>query len=546
MRIGIDFDNTILNYDKVFAFLSKKEFGLNYKNLKKSQIRKKIIKIKSEKEWMRLQGLAYGKFIMRAEVNHGVQNFIKRLLINNHHVFIVSHKTLYGHYDVSKTNLRMQAFKWLDKNGFTNKKEIGIIKKNIFFAESITNKIKKINELKLDYFIDDLLIILTHQNLNKEIKKIHFSNIHYLPTNNVMKKNRISTYSNFRDISLKILGEEKNNEIKKFANSILNKKIINVEKKYHSGNSRIYRITSKNKNYCLKYYPDRLFDGRNRIDLEFDSIKFLHKNKITKIPKPIKKDVNWNIAIYSWVNGRSNIPANKKSITELVLFIKKLKKLSDSIEYDFFSSKATEACLSINEIFLQIEKKIKNILLNKDNPKYIFDFINFKILPIYKILKNSIYKNHTINYINRNTPMKERVLSPADFGFHNTLSSKGSINTFIDFEYFGWDDPVKLVSDFCWHPAMNISEKLKKLWIDEMTFIFKSKYFEKKFEVCFYLYGIRWSLIILNIFTVEGKLKFNQKHNYKNNFKYKKEQYLKSLEIYLQIANKLNNKSINA
>ena len=42
MKVGFDFDNTILNYDKVFAYLSKVEFGYNLKNLIKVKLEKKL------------------------------------------------------------------------------------------------------------------------------------------------------------------------------------------------------------------------------------------------------------------------------------------------------------------------------------------------------------------------------------------------------------------------------------------------------------------------------------------------------------------------
>ena len=150
MKVGFDFDNTILNYDKVFAYLSKVEFVMNLKNLIKVKL-EKIINKKGEKEWMRLQGLMYGKFIFKAEINQGVQNLIYRLLLNNYKVYIVSHKTKYGHFD-KLINLRLQALKWLTLNSVINNKQQAIRKK--YFVDSIIDKINKINELKLNYFIE--------------------------------------------------------------------------------------------------------------------------------------------------------------------------------------------------------------------------------------------------------------------------------------------------------------------------------------------------------------------------------------------------------
>ena len=39
------------------------------------------------------------------------------------------------------------------------------------------------------------------------------------------------------------------------------------------------------------------------------------------------------------------------------------------------------------------------------------------------------------------------ILSPSDFGFHNIVKNKKKLY-FLDFEYSGFDDPLKLLSDF--------------------------------------------------------------------------------------------------
>ena len=49
-------------------------------------------------------------------------------------------------------------------------------------------------------------------------------------------------------------------------------------------------------------------------------------------------------------------------------------------------------------------------------------------------------------------PAAERCVSPSDFGFHNALRTPDGRLAFIDFEYAGWDDPAKTVSDFFCQP----------------------------------------------------------------------------------------------
>ena len=48
---------------------------------------------------------------------------------------------------------------------------------------------------------------------------------------------------------------------------------------------------------------------------------------------------------------------------------------------------------------------------------------------------------------------EKRRLSSADFGIHNMLFRPEGDICFIDFEYFGWDDPARLISSFYYHDA---------------------------------------------------------------------------------------------
>ena len=92
-------------------------------------------------------------------------------------------------------------------------------------------------------------------------------------------------------------------------------------------------------------------------------------------------------------------------------------------------------------------------------------------------------------------------MSPSDFGFHNCLRSDKGILNFIDFDYFGWDDPVKLTADFIWHPAMNLDSELKENWKAAMLNLFSNDpQFESRLNAAMPLYGLRWALIILNEF----------------------------------------------
>jgi hypothetical protein len=100
-------------------------------------------------------------------------------------------------------------------------------------------------------------------------------------------------------------------------------------------------------------------------------------------------------------------------------------------------------------------------------------------------------------------PLTARTLCPSDFGFHNALRGPTGL-TFIDFEYFGWDDPVKLTSDFLLHPGMQLTESLRRRFATEALRVFGADgRFAPRLSLLYPLFAVRWCLILLNEFLPE-------------------------------------------
>ena len=107
VRIGIDFDNTIICYDKVFAAVARQR-GLvpeGWEGLK-TDVRDHLrSRAGGEFAWQGLQGFVYGKGIGGAEIYPGVREFLTACRQAGSKVYIVSHKTRFGHQDPDHTDL---------------------------------------------------------------------------------------------------------------------------------------------------------------------------------------------------------------------------------------------------------------------------------------------------------------------------------------------------------------------------------------------------------------------------------------------------------
>jgi len=77
---------------------------------------------------------------------------------------------------------------------------------------------------------------------------------------------------------------------------------------------------------------------------------------------------------------------------------------------------------------------------------------------------------------------------------------------FLDLEYFGWDDPAKLVGDFLLHPGMKLTESMKSFWLNGASDIFGPSVISRM-RAILPLLGICWCLILLNDFRKEHWLR---------------------------------------
>jgi hypothetical protein len=176
LRIGIDFDNTIISYDDVFCAAAKRGglIGADFSGSKQA-VRDAIrLLAGGELAWQRLQGQVYGKRIGEAKLVGGVKPFLRRARAEGAAVVIVSHKTEYGHFDPDRVNLRTAALEWMAAQGLFDG-GYGIAPHDVYFERTRAGKLKRIAALSLTHFIDDLEEVLTDPDFPPRVERILFA-----------------------------------------------------------------------------------------------------------------------------------------------------------------------------------------------------------------------------------------------------------------------------------------------------------------------------------------------------------------------------------
>ena len=184
--LGLDFDNTLVRYDKLFHKLAK-EKGLIEHHVpeKKTAVRDYLNRRGKGEEFTLLQGEVYGRRIMEAEPAKGMLKALKEIHERGIQTVLISHKTKIP-YKGPSYDLRKAAWDWLNHYGFLDKAGLGWDEERVFFASTKAIKIEMIKELGCTHYVDDLPEIL--DMLPKEVCKILYN-----------PDKRRTTYKSFTD-----------------------------------------------------------------------------------------------------------------------------------------------------------------------------------------------------------------------------------------------------------------------------------------------------------------------------------------------------------
>jgi hypothetical protein len=272
------------------------------------------------------------------------------------------------------------------------------------------------------------------------------------------------------------------------------------------GNNRIFRIEgAAGSTFALKVYFAQDGGGSKRLRAEFNGLEFLWRNGVRRIPQPIAHDAQNDCALYTWVDGTAVGEPRPADVDAALDFMGVLKKVSLDPAAPSLGP-AREACLSASELVSQIRLRRERL----DRPaqtdaglsKFLFTEFDEALVVLVEAVRRS-YASRAAD-ISSDLARASQTLSPSDFGFHNALRQEDGSLVFLDFEYFGWDDPVKLASDFLLHPAMHLTDELRERFSDGVDRMYGGDLgFTQRLDALFALYGLRWAMIALNEYVSE-------------------------------------------
>jgi hypothetical protein len=281
------------------------------------------------------------------------------------------------------------------------------------------------------------------------------------------------------------------------------------------GNSRVFRVeldhasTSLPKRVVVKFYRRDAGDIRDRLGTEFESLRFLWQNDFRSIPSPLAIARDRQCAIYEYIDGvvATSGVLGPADVDAAVHFLGMLKQLRGAPGSDALPP-ASEACFSLSDIVASVEHRLARLRHNPggDDVQRMSRWVDDVLAPVVSEVGEWCRDRARRAGIVFDEPIgvDARTLSPSDFGFHNAIRRRDGALAFVDFEYFGWDDPAKTIVDFLLHPAMTLDDPLKRRFATCVQAAFADvPALAARTRIVYPLFGLKWVLILLNDFLPE-------------------------------------------
>lgn len=506
MIIGLDFDNTMVDYHALFHRLAA-EHGLISPEVPvdKTAIRDHIRSAcEGDEAWQLLQGAAYGPRIGEAVPAEGLLSFLHDCQNAGATVYVVSHKTPFAHHDPTGTNLRAAATDWMKKHGLLNSDK-GLTSDRVFFEPTRQAKLLRIAALRCDAFVDDLPETLTDAAFPAGTRRILFSARHdgsCLP--------EITVVPSFAALArMLLLDTASNTQLREPVCSRLVGESVHLDDPLNGGrNNLVYHFTLQDgRERIAKFYFHAADDPRDRLKSEYESLSMLWDVGLRQIPQPLLVDPAHHCAIYTYIEGEdaSLNPITPQRIDQAVDFVGLLHEARNHPRAAELGV-ASEACFSVKALVRNVRQRLESLQRMADSTAEVCaarSLVNEHLVPALAHFeeKSRILCANCGQAYDKELPYQRRTLSPSDFGFHNARITPDGRLVFLDFEYFGWDDPAKLLADFLLHPAMSLSPPLKRHFLAAaLRMLGNDGFLRDRLAVVYPLYALKWCTILLNEF----------------------------------------------
>jgi len=270
-------------------------------------------------------------------------------------------------------------------------------------------------------------------------------------------------------------------------------------------NARVFRVAAGPGVFALKLFPPPVA-GRDRLATEIEALRLMQERGIDDVARVVATDPARHGALLTWLDGAPIATPTDADIDAAAQFLAALHATRAAVSGRAFRRRAVEACLSGREVERQIYARLAALQARGETEPALANFLRAAFAPA--LAAQLARAEHAFTTAGLDfaapLPQEKQSLVPADFGFHNCLRGADGRLKFVDFEYFGWDDPVKLTADMLHHPGTPLlPPQAARLRAAALRIYGTDPAFAPRLAALYPMFGLRWVLILLNEFLPE-------------------------------------------
>lgn len=275
------------------------------------------------------------------------------------------------------------------------------------------------------------------------------------------------------------------------------------------GNNHVIQVEVDGRAMVAKRYYRHSSDSRDRLSAEYAFLDYAQKAGIGCVPRLVSKDDRIGVALYEFIDGYKLTPLDLTGG-----HIKQARDFFMSLNHPATRSLAThlpnasEACFSIAEQLDMVQGRIDRLSMipatsDVDEQAIVF---TAELRKQWDILRARVLAGSESRGLDPQSVLvhEDRCVSPSDFGFHNAIVTQSGKVIFIDFEYAGWDDPAKTISDFFSHPAVPVPfDHFEDFLVSALAFFPNARMLMERTRLMLPVFRIKWCCIMMNDFLPE-------------------------------------------
>lgn len=231
---------------------------------------------------------------------------------------------------------------------------------------------------------------------------------------------------------------------------------FSAERLIGGSNNVLYRLEVIGRTPLVAKFYFR--DERRRLEREFETLSVLKERGFSEIASPLARFDDLNAAVYDFIDGRSRDAdeLTRGDVAAIANFLIKLHRPFVG-EPPPVLPPAFASAFSLAEVAACIRGRLDDCraALTADMGGRVAKFVaDQQLLNFVEARLLSLEKDVGAERFQRQLPREHRRLSPVDFGPHNMLWGEDGSLKVVDFEYGGWDHPMRVIADSLAHDKM--------------------------------------------------------------------------------------------